>query len=809
MFHNPYHFVPVAAKTLFPSLLPGAGSFPSGLPPEVTHDHWDAAFLSGRLVVRLTAETPLVVGGLHFEPSSLHGRETPGRVEQFMLGGLPAIPGSSLRGMIASVAEAVSNSALRMLGGGTISFRQRAEEALTALGMVRIHEGRYYLEPLCLPTLKQARDDNGFSLDNPQGLSPSELKEEQARRDKGEAESPRFTPLMFPSPTLKVYFGDPDGGGLSDITSDAFLDRFPSHKIADGDARYWRMKLVKPGATWMDGHRLARDPAWQKIRGSALLAQHVDPRATPLPEPWQAGDEKRGYTRGILRVLGVSLARREKIPLGVGGRPGKKHEIFIPYSEESEKLYQNNPEQRLPITVEAVNRLTQLAGQRTEDNRALPFEPNKTARHPSAKEKRIQLKDGDIVFWRPNACGNAVSAVSLSSIWRDWVPASIEEKPSGATPADFFASISPDLLPVGMHPDKCQLTMAERLFGFVAQADPRRVAEEDGRALAGRVRVGNGLPHSDRPPQWLHNHYRTLKILASPKPPSPALYFRSAQDGGHVSKRSLRLGRASPQGRKFYVHHRLADLKEHGGRWPWQTHPQTPRGDLDQRCEVRPLAAGAEFWFPVDFDNLTEIEVGLLCYALSPDPDFRHKLGFAKPLGLGTVKLEIAGLFLVSRIDRYRNKSAVCFYTTASAPPSPSTNQRLFDSAPGERFRREHKAVAAKQTGGHSPADFAAKFVQAAGSTAGGIRQVLALLGDPSRTGQLVQYPQVAGRQGLDAETESYRWWVANEDDYGPHQSLCPIDPASPMLPTLAAIDQHQVKRAHRQAREQRYRRRG
>jgi len=133
-FHNPYHFVPVIfeEKSRFKSDL-NKEDFENGKVTQVTHDRFTPTAYSGRLISRLTAETPFVVGGRQERESD----DEPAKVHQFMLDGQPAIPGSTLRGMLSSIVEASTNSAMRVLIDKVYSFRKRAApgEALSKVGM--------------------------------------------------------------------------------------------------------------------------------------------------------------------------------------------------------------------------------------------------------------------------------------------------------------------------------------------------------------------------------------------------------------------------------------------------------------------------------------------------------------------------------------------------------------------------------------------------------------------------------------------------------------------------------------------------
>ena len=64
---------------------------------------------------------------------------------------------------------------------------------------------------------------------------------------------------------------------------------------------------------------------------------------------------------------------------------------------------------------------------------------------------------------------------------------------------------------------------------------------------------------------------------------------------------------------------------------PWKTHDATERPQL--KVKIKPIKHKQTFYFHLDFNNLTEWELGLLCYALRPMDSFRHRIGIGKPLG--------------------------------------------------------------------------------------------------------------------------------------------------------------------------------
>ncbi len=76
-----------------------------------------------------------------------------------------------------------------------------------------------------------------------------------------------------------------------------------------------------------------------------------------------------------------------------------------------------------------------------------------------------------------------------------------------------------------------------------------------------------------------------------------------------------------------------------------------------QHTQFKPLRPGVEFTFRVHFENLSESELGALCWVLHPhgEPGRRycHHLGMGKPLGMGAVELH-ARLHIINRPQRYK-----------------------------------------------------------------------------------------------------------------------------------------------------------
>ncbi len=226
----------------------------------------------------------------------------------------------------------------------------------------------------------------------------------------------------------------------------------------------------------------------------------------------------------------------------------------------------------------------------------------------------------------------------------------------------------------------------------------------------------------------------------------------------YIKKSELKPGKHQPQGRKMYLHHYKEDKQ------PWKT--ANPREQLNQKTIIKPVKKGTEFFFHIDFSNLSQWELGLLCYALRPGDAFRHKLGMGKSIGLGTVRIDPVGLFFIDRKKRYAIDS-------------------LFES------QRYHQAwVGAELPEGLYPQERQAQHLPAPDLTweklrdlfrekmSVQVKRALDLLGDPSKVEHSVHTPRMDGQE---PEEETFRWFVENDD----RQKQDFLKPLGDQLPTL------------------------
>lgn len=165
-----------------------------------------------------------------------------------------------------------------------------------------------------------------------------------------------------------------------------------------------------------------------------------------------------------------------------------------------------------------------------------------------------------------------------------------------------------------------ELDAACRMFGFL----------DGGKLLAGSVGFEDGVCSAPTK----HDAIYTC-VLSSPKPRHAVWYLDDQQ----------RLVR----GRKFYFH---ATGLQTATNW-------LPRKDVlphqRQNAYIKPVGAGSVFTFHAHFTNVAEDDFALLLYALVLEPGMRHKLGYAKPAGLGSVEVGLNWVETVDYVARYRS----------------------------------------------------------------------------------------------------------------------------------------------------------
>lgn len=292
-----------------------------------------------------------------------------------------------------------------------------------------------------------------------------------------------------------------------------------------------------------------------------------------------------------------------------------------------------------------------------------------------------------------------------------------------------------DLLPEHLIPSENynQLDIASRVFGWV-----KATREEDRKkriAYAGRVRFSHATLTADGDKGVFKEELR-LAILGGPKPTTVLFYLHKKHGEWSEADRKLpgaakTIGYDGPnelRGRKVYRHHGAAlnrlEYERAGGLRDHQN--RSVRG-------VR--APGNVFEFTINFHNLAPVELGALLWTLNiGDKGCFHRLGYAKPLGFGSVSITIANIELFAFDQRYQSLDVSGLSKSNAAKEG---WLERFESAMRRCFGRDIQELL-------------------------NIKDLIALLSEPQAAQRAhIHYPRTDVRP--DPEGKNFEWFVVNK----------------------------------------------
>jgi hypothetical protein len=823
-FLNPYHFVPLPKKEQHEEHLRTKyverGEAAAVLKPQpdqqvqpgqnqklakLSHDHYGAGLLSGRIVCKLTTVSPCVFGNVHKDRNQPNG-EAKGvgtapdakdrwsaQVFNFSLDGEPAIAATTLRGCLSNLVEALSGSSMRVLVPRGLSLRSNPsidpDQLRAAIGMIVGTRGNRRVLPLTFPRLMIASWQPCLNL--------KVFRSHHSDHSYGEPLEvwhALFTRLIQPSDgflplALGIYIDNydtqrnPKGnrkphnmknptGVLRTINPKSFGydDRGSLWKIKAARLSFWYDSTTQCiSVTGSSGQNVSSEIHW---RGSLPLTQLPKDGASLAPitpgEDFQDLQDQ-GFRIGIIRRLEPPRKGQPKVP------GDKKHELFIPIEHHLDSGAWQDCGDAIPSAEDAC-----AAFEMNAETRGALHKDDRPQRLLGMPHGKLELRHGDLVHFRLKPeldNGNPiVESLAISAIWRE----------DAGELFDYFGKCGlRELLPFTSSRDK--ISPAEQIFGFVQQDPMNENDTRPGRCLtayAGRVRfsaarhvAGAKLKDVEMKSQFSavnlglspgceNDGWFPLRILASPKLPCPEFYF--CDDAGNYILRRSRPrpdGKARPQGWKIYLHDPLAIRgQEMNGRFTWQTEKQAD--NRNQKMLVRPIPSGQDFFFHIDFDNLDDCDLGLLLRALEPVSNFHHKLGLGKPVGLGSVKITLQGVFLINRQLRYaeaqsflsgRSPRYHSILTPGGRPPADLAQWPA-------RYKQERIAIDRIET--HSWGD--TKTYQDKVSPPEEVSRALDIFGNPTHVTDLldknpapeVSYPYIFDpKNNFDREDKLFEWF--------------------------------------------------
>lgn len=200
------------------------------------------------------------------------------------------------------------------------------------------------------------------------------------------------------------------------------------------------------------------------------------------------------------------------------------------------------------------------------------------------------------------------------------------------------------------------LCPACRTFGWVSPSAKKNDAAVQS-AYRGRVRFSHAMHNI------MHGEHfaAILAILSSPKPTKVPFYLLHTDNSPPSSWNDRQLqqgydGNVELRGRKVYRRPKDSDLQaRNNGKHEYERIDGT--ADIQNRTVRDALPKDNEFEFSVDFDNLSRLELGALLWSLELENDWAHRLGYAKPLGFGSVNNTIVEVQLRDAASRYTSLS--------------------------------------------------------------------------------------------------------------------------------------------------------
>ncbi len=321
----------------------------------------------------------------------------------------------------------------------------------------------------------------------------------------------------------------------------------------------------------------------------------------------------------------------------------------------------------------------------------------------------------------------------------------------------FYQKSPEDLLDEHLKPSTGidKLSPADRVFGWVRQNKDEKTSSANG-AYKGQLRIGQAICQRNDAVENFGDVGFPLAILGQPQPQQARFYAAKDKSGNpfaentnkddtyHDSSQGLR-------GRKVYPHHK--DLPE--TYWDDPTinagqeyrRPEFIKDGQDKTRDDQNRSIQAwvkrqtEFKFSIDVTNLSSVELGALLWLLSLPDNHYHRLGGGKPLGFGSIRLDINWQETDLRLgDEWRN-----FYLSLVDTPKPHQNlEQVLQQQCVQAFQTEAKQAYSSPNFEQIP--FIAAFIQ----SAKGFDDNL-----PIHYPRLEANPQPEGK--------SFEWFVGNE----------------------------------------------
>jgi CRISPR-associated protein (TIGR03986 family) len=499
--------------------------------------------------------------------------------------------------------------------------------------------------------------------------------------------------------------------------------------------RYDKDKNLENNETDKGAHRKARrynvrgnlpqhrEPVWVRLNKKQIVKEisHNNGNEAPNGREWQ---------KGWVCVTGPNIQGKTNERVFIERQDDNRIEVDDNIRDLWEELVRNYQQ----------THKQELEQRRREGNNPhdyLGSEPGKTgwSRHVWDSQE-LTLDEGTLCYVEFGKNNNikSVQPVTISRRLYDCSPEKLLD--DSLKPAGSLKELSP----------------ADRAFGWVK---PKGHG-----SYKGNVRVNHVVCQSDNAIEQFGNSGLPLQILGPPKPQQTRFYTAENKNGNPLQDKSAKargyetLNRGL-RGRKVYPHHRglpeghwstpleATTQQQHNGHYREYRRPpkeNDEQRDSQNRSTQGWVKPGVTFTCNVDVTNLSSVELGALLWLLELPQDHYHRLGSGKPLGFGSVRIDIDW----ENTDLRTGQDWETFYRTlqpqaASNSPSPEDSIMSFKTASAEAYNHNQ-----------SPEEigFIAAFMRASK----GFDDELP-----------IRYPRT--QEAPNPDGESFKWFVKNEEE--------------------------------------------
>ena len=634
-FHNPYTFVPTPPRRNAIK----QGGFASDFNPldrDLDHASLKDNLWTGHIPIKLTTVTPLVLlksDGEKQESTDHQKCNVHDRILE-----------SSLRGMLRSAYEVVTNSRYGCFSNDDkLAYRMGTGEALKLIPAIVKNAAASGALEACLYPGTSCATDQGPVGTGEKGATYAAMLTRYSDRTRQSRCATNYTPKTGDEVWIEIVLCQHEVS--------------PRHRnYWSNDYKFWKVVMVWP----KEGNPTTPTPTggtpWYSSRQNPDRTRRQSYYAPLTPED-------RRVVKGRVLITNENMGNKHDERIFFDPVPSTMSDFEVPDDVREAWRMRIKSYRAAHSNSEILGR----PGACDQPWKKIGNRPGQTAWSPHLYQDGSRsggrwgthdvadLRANDMVYAR---CEFDSTGKKIKRII-DLFPVMISRELYPDSPKDL---LDPSLWPASQ---RSKMSPADRLFGWVPQ--------EQGNESGYKSRIRIVFKNRPRPEivQRFDGGNLPLTILGQPKPAQGRFYVAkdmvgtpqhevSKTEAGYDASQGKQL-----RGRKQYWHHKGLEAELTGdkqeqcywqpstedrtqrkrkGRYQEYRRPDkdgTPQKDLQNRSIKGWIKPGTEFKASLYLQNLQPEEIGALLWLLSLSEDHYFKLGYGKPLGFGSVRLEV------------------------------------------------------------------------------------------------------------------------------------------------------------------------